>query len=208
MVKLKGPSLATAAAGGLGEILTFSQSKGRSYVKKWSKPKNPKSATQQSMRATMAFLSEEWRGLSAAEQALWEPLAADANVPPFNAYLTFNLTNARNGLAPSKMPDPPRTGAYGGTTARTATAVSRGVLFEITVGAPGDGWGSHIYNLPSAGHPKSWDHLIHIINRETTGVASWTWRPITPDTYYFAIAPANRFGRLWTGQHDRTVVVS
>ena len=160
------------------------------------------------MRAVMAFCSEEWRNFSPAAQALWEPLAAQADVPPFNAYLTFNLTNARNGLAPSQMPDPTRDGSLGSVSVIDATAVSRGIRFDLTTTVSGLAWGYAIYNLPNAAHPKSWDHLIHYLNFELVQINTWTWRPIPPATYYLALAAANKKGRLWDSQVDKTVTVT
>ena len=57
MVKLTGPAIAQGAAGQLAGELIFSDWKGRAYLKKHRKPKQPRTPPQLAMCAMLRFLS-------------------------------------------------------------------------------------------------------------------------------------------------------
>lgn len=208
MVKLKGPSLAQDAAGGLAKTLIFSKSKGRTYLKRWAKPANPDTQGQKAMRAIMRFLSEEWRNLASADQLLWEPLAAQTRVSPFNAFQTLNLTRWRNGLAPTQVPVADSSGTWGTLLSQTVTPVSRGLTFAGDLATVAERWALLIYWVPSFGAPKEWGRFIHAIQTRTPGLFSWTWRPIPAGTYHLAVSTSRLHGFLWSSQWNYTRVVT
>ena len=208
MVKLKGPALSGAAAGALGGTLIFSQAKGRRYLKRWHKPTDPRSHKQIAMRAILRFLSQEWRKISTPDQLLWKPLAAQTNVSPFNAFQAFNLARWRDGHGPSQIPQTDTAGYFGTGTTPTATAVSRGVLFSRTVTTVENLWALSIYNVAASEDPYAWGRLINLLFERSVATHTWTWRPIPPGTYYFALSLCKIHGEQWTSQYNRTVVVT
>ena len=185
MVKLKGPGLATRAAGGLGKTLIFAESKGRPYLKKWHKPKNPKTATQVSLRAMLGFLSANWATVPTPRQQTWEAIAAAAKVSPFNAYQSANLRNWHHFLAPSDGTPAARAHDWGDYSAASATAVSRGVLLSVTLITPLKNWGTMYFNVPGVGAPTAWDNLVGMTYAPTIGIYKFLHHPLPPGTYHY-----------------------
>lgn len=91
MVKLKGPGMASKAAGGLGKVLIFSESKGRPYAKRWSAPANPQTGGQIGVRAIVQWVSENWRLWPEDDRLTWEALAHQKRISPINACIGYNL---------------------------------------------------------------------------------------------------------------------
>lgn len=208
MVKLKGPALSGAAAGALGGTLIFSEAKGRRYLKRWHKPKNPRTPSQKAMRAILRFLSEEWKNLSIPDKALWTPLAAKTNVPNFNAYQAFNIARWRSAKAPSQIPTTDSAGSFGNMGTMQCTAVSRGIKFDFTIIDDGERWANLIFHVPNYEDPWRWDRLVHLIQTRGSGYRSWIWRPLAPGTYNIAHNACKIHGQHWTGQFDDQVVVA
>lgn len=196
------------ASGSLADTVTFSKCKGVSYLKLHQKPKQPRSAKQNAMRAILRFLSEQWKNLSSSDMALWFNLATPANVSNFNAYVSFNLARWRSGLAPSQIPTTDTAGTYGSISPPTATPVSRGVQIDFTVTDPGNRWLNSIYHVASSEDPKRWDLLIHGMSTLTVGPKSWICRPLDPGTYHFTFGASKIHGELWSGDFHDTAVVA
>jgi hypothetical protein len=55
---------------------TFSKNRGGNYIRKRVAPVQPRSSAQQAVRATLAALSGQWKGLSQAVIAAWSALAS------------------------------------------------------------------------------------------------------------------------------------
>jgi len=186
VVKITGPLLSLHASGSIGETVTFSTTRGRAYAKTSSVPRNPKTAAQLASRAMFTFLTRAWKNISAADQATWSSNAERMNVPPYNAYLEFNLTRWRNFTPPSKILPPPGTGTYPTTPAQFATAVTRGVALKITSIAAGDLWAYAIFRGLAPGFTTGFDNLIAIPKPSTpAGHTEYLDSPLAPGTYYY-----------------------
>jgi hypothetical protein len=105
MVRTKGPLLSLEAAGALGHGIIFAQNKGRSYVKQWHKPKQPRSDAQVSRRALASFLAQIWSRLSDFQKSYYADLATQRHVAPYHAFLKLNLDRWTHGKLPVSRPD-------------------------------------------------------------------------------------------------------
>jgi hypothetical protein len=105
MVKVFAPMMSLDASGSLGQAVTFSKWKGRNYVRERVIPSNPKSAAQVGRRAMFKWLTQTWASESSADKATWQDLADQLIASPFNAYVSRNMENWHNYLAPIQTPD-------------------------------------------------------------------------------------------------------
>ncbi len=163
MVKLKGPSLALNAAGGLGRTLIYAESKGRRYAKKWHQPKNPQSASQVAMRAIVAFLSAIWSKLPTADTDTWTTRALETDVSPFNACLSFNLERWRRFEYPCTRWPPDQTLSFQGWASWTPTVLQRSIHHSMTTSTLNDGRGWMLHRQAGGAFTTRWDNLVHII---------------------------------------------
>lgn len=90
MARLTAPLMSLDASGSVAGALTFAKWKGRNYVRQLVQPANPRSATQVSVRAMMAFLSQAWGQMTDPQKASWATLADAGNYSTFNAYVREN----------------------------------------------------------------------------------------------------------------------
>lgn len=102
MAKLKGPGMSFKAKGSIGDALTFSNWRGRSYGKRKSHPKNPRSGKQIASRAMIWFLSKQWAGTAMGDKASFAQPAAANETSPYHAYLKYNQQRWQLFLSPSK----------------------------------------------------------------------------------------------------------
>ncbi len=185
MVKLKGPLLSSTAAGALSGTLIFSSSKGRRYLKKFHKPKNPKTPAQIGMRAITAFCSTIWKSLPAADTDSWQTLADQANVSPLNACLAYNLRRWRDGQYPA-------TRWPAGTTATpvfaaiwTAVPVTRGILHTMATINLADGRGWPLFRSSVDPTPTTWNKLAYIMPCLPFGDPLTWFDRLQPGTYWY-----------------------
>ncbi len=188
MVKLTGPALAQRASGSLGGALIFSSSRGRSYLKKSAKPKQPRTAPQVAMRAFMTFLSDQWKNLSFFDRETWNDLALQSSISPFNAYQRVNLDLLRDHLGPTTQYNAPPVGPGGGIASTQAIGGVRTALLRINLTSVGNNWAVQLYQVPSVGAPYDWNNTIHILPAFTTGWHEWRWTGLAPGTYYVRYA--------------------
>lgn len=186
MARTSGPLFSLDASGKLGAALVYSRWKGRSYVRRYVVPANPRSGSQIGMRAMMSFLSKQWAELSGAQQATWEDLADAISVSPFNAYVQFNQANWRNFLAPCKGYPPTRTTAQDAFTNEAATAGVRQITVEGDVGAvEGSNWGVAIFRALASPVVTAWSNCIAVVQGLSAASIAYVDSPLSPDTYYY-----------------------
>ena len=101
MVRLKGPILSTEAHGSLQKLLTFADNNGTPSLKKYAKPRDPRTAKQIGTRAMIEYLSKLWKIIPVLDQATWEPLANDLHVAAYHAFIQVNSHRWFNFRAPS-----------------------------------------------------------------------------------------------------------
>lgn len=197
MVKLKGPALSPKASGTLGGALIFSSSKGRAYLKKHRKPKQPRSGKQKSMRAMMTFLSQAWSPLPGGYPETWQPLADERRVSPFNAYLAANLARWRSQLTPSALYPPTTFGDRDTIATVHGHGGVRSFLVHWTINVKKQGWGMCVTIDPVAQWELHWDQLVLAAPMLEPGYHEFRVTGIEPGTYRLWM---NQF--LWTGKED------
>lgn len=207
MVRVRGPSLAQAAAGGLGQTLIFSQSKGRCYVKRWAAPANPKSGGQLAVRACTQFISQQWHNFTTAEQATWNELAAQTNIPAYNACLAYNLERARRYLMPTAWNPADGTGATGSFSSPVLLAVGRQAKFQINITEVLQNFCFVLFKCPSGTYGQQWDRIVHYIPVLTTGIITYFYGPLPKGQHWFSLNFSLRHGLNAGATYNRTCTI-
>lgn len=184
MVKLKGPGLGHGATGSLGDALIFSSSKGRPYVKKHARPKQPRTHGQMAMRAWMKFFSEQWAGIAAPLQDTWKERATRTNVSPFNAYQSFNLKQIADFKAPTMSWPPVPAGTQASFDNLHVFPGVRSCMIEVQVLQPRQGWGFDMYHVSGDLVYPVWSECIHVYDVLSIGWHAWTWSPLKSGSYW------------------------
>jgi len=198
VVRVQGPSLAEAAAGGLGKALIFAESKGRRYVKRWAKPANPNTVYQIAMRAMEAFLSAAWNTMTIGMQNTWLTKQEPGALPAYNWFLRINLERWRSLKGPSAFYPPAETGTYSTWSAYTPTLQGRRVQLHINVTTLADQWAHVVYAQNSSFTTGAWHRLIHVWRTPTTGHYYFDHLKVPPGTWYYRSACVTREGKLGT----------
>lgn len=183
------------ASGSLGGALVFSKWKGRPYVRTLVKPSNPKSALQVSMRAMFKFLSQQWAGISTANQATWQDKADAGVYSTFNAYVSENQERWRNFLAPGQADPVGEAGTNAVVNAVTATAGVRQITINVDITTQNDGWGWCLYRSLTTGFTPGVSNLIAVGITAGDGASTdYVDTPLDPDTYYYVVQCFNNDG--------------
>ncbi|MBA7647915.1 hypothetical protein ES703_55694 [subsurface metagenome] len=91
MAKTKGPLFSLDASGTVAGLITFSQWKGRSYVRQHVIPLNPQSTKQVNVRTAMTLLVAEWQGEEQAYKDEWDAFAKQFNKSGWNMYASRGM---------------------------------------------------------------------------------------------------------------------
>lgn len=134
------PNLAFKSTGQVGKTLVNTQWRGVNVVRSYATPSNPQTAEQTKTRSVFGALSDVWKGLNAAIQAVWTLAAKGMAYTDRNAWISANLTALRagNDLSGLMMSN----GAKGGL-APAAIAVTPGAGSLAVAGTAPDlptGW--------------------------------------------------------------------
>ncbi|MEE9602712.1 MAG: hypothetical protein V3V75_05360 [Thermoguttaceae bacterium] len=208
MVKLKGPGLATSASGQLAKQLIFSSSKGKAYLKKYAKPKQPRSKPQVALRANMDFLSKNWAAISALDKATWQGLATQRNLSPFNAYQSYNLIRCRNLQRPTKAYPAAETGPNGTFTNVVAVGGVRHIKFAFAMNPLGGVWGMTINHVPGWGDTPTWEDAVHMLLVTTPTNFYWQWNNLAAGSYVMAYDTFTSSGKLYVRPNQQTAIVT
>lgn len=209
MVKLTGPGLALGAGGSLASTVTFSNWKGKSYLKMHRAPQQPRSIRQVSMRAMMAFLSDRWSHFSLADQATWDELAAINKISSFNAFTGENLARWRNHLAPSKTFPPAQTGSLPTVFDLVAAgAVRHVVINHKLLFGPNQTWGALLFHSTIGSPTSDFQNLVQVQLFDAVDDYYWTHTPLAAGTHYYRLVPFTTTGNVnWgTFRLDSAVV--
>jgi hypothetical protein len=185
MVKVNAPALSLDASGKLGGALVFSKWKGRNYVRQLVTPANPQSGGQVGVRSMFRFLTQNWAGLTAGNQATWEDRADNMIVSPFNAYLSYNQFRWRNFDGITKEDPALDAGTIGTLLNQAATAGVRSITIDIDVTVLNDNWGIAIFRGLAPGFSTAWDNCVQVILAASVASFDWVDSPLDPDTYYY-----------------------
>ena len=208
VVKLTGPGLGQKASGSLAGQLTFSNWKDKGYLKVHRKPKQPRSPAQVSLRATMAFLSQQWSTIVAADQATWLNLARASEISPFNAYQAYNIKRARNNQRSTKAYPALELPLYAVSAGWYATGGVRQIEIGLTITDRRDAWASTQCHVPGTGIVPDWNQFIKFLAMPATGPVSWIWKPLPAGTYWIGFGQATVTGKQYDTDLWRSAVVT
>ena len=208
MVKLTGPAASLAAAGSLAKTLTFSAAKGKRYLKRYAKPKQPRTKPQLSIRAAMGFLSGHWKILPQADPNTWTPEANQRQISSFNAFTAGNLKRHREMQGPSITYPATELGSIAAPVSFTVTGHVRRVHFLLDVTNLNQNWGLYIHWVEGNLNQPTWDDTIKIILTYLPGVYEWDWKPVDAGTYWFTDSRCTIFGKFNRVYRWRSVVVT
>lgn len=186
MVKLHGPALSLSAAGSIGDGITISNWKGRPYLKRKSTPADPRSEAQVLQRLMMGFLSQAWPNLTDAQRATWTNVARPQKVPPYNAFLGYNLARINLEKGPSKRYPAAEQGTLP-TIGKYEPSVTGGVHCidtDLLYTPAEDTWGYLLIARPESGSPPDLTdiayinigHVSPVHNLATLQLAPGVWR--------------------------------
>jgi hypothetical protein len=186
MVKVSAPIFSLGASGTIAKAATFSNWKGRAYVRSRVIPANPRTGPQVGLRAMVAFLAQEWSKRDVSDQESWRTLADQRAISPFNAYTSFNQKRWRSFRAPTQnaqtleLSDPPD------APTTTATGGIRQVHLSIAPGQNPPSWGYMIHRSRTPGFTPSWDNCVAVIAIEDPATV-YVDSDLPPGTYYYRI---------------------
>lgn len=196
MVKLKGPLGSAEASGSLGRTAIFSSWKGRAYAKAHAVPTNPNTAPQISVRAMLAFLSQQWAAFTAPNKATWNEIAAQKNIPPYNAFLSDNLDRWKMFHAPSKAHPAAETGTQPESDGLSTIGGVGHIHFSAEWIALNNAWGLIIFHVAFPAQPTSRDNALHILPLTKLSGQIWTWSTNVIGTHYFNYRSFTTAGKL------------
>ena len=185
MVKLSGPMFSLDASGTIGGTVTFSKWKGRNYARERVIPANPKSGAQLGRRGMFKFLTQAWASVAAVDQATWQDLADQLIAAPFNAFISENMKDWHNFLAPCEATPATRIGTPSDNALTAAAYEENRIKLSFAGSALGDAWGIAIFTkLDGAVTPAVGNCII--VDPDTTIAAHDVfWTPPTLGRWYF-----------------------
>lgn len=161
MVRLKGQLLSMSASGSLAKTLTYSNWKGRAYVKKYSQPTNNEQLAQLGMRAAMGFLSKEWTLLSTADKDSWNELAAADVVSEFDSFIGYNLLRNAEGLAPTKALPAVQASFEPTAIAQNVTPFPTFIDISFTCPPTPESWNMTLFRSDGSGFTPGTENMVH-----------------------------------------------
>jgi hypothetical protein len=189
--------MSMTASGTVGKVATFSNWKGRPYVRSRVIPKNPKSAKQRGVRAMLKYLSKHWTAATTENKATWLTLAAASQISAFNAYVRANMNTWQQDEAPADMPTPSRTGTLTAPSALAANETApHTVLVEATLTAAQDKQAVIIYRCPAAAPDYTWNSVIAVIDPTTDTTLSYVDINVPTGAYKYLVAVTNTNGKM------------
>jgi hypothetical protein len=93
MAKVTSPLYGIDATGTVGQSVTFAKWKGTKYARRYTKPSNPNTQSQQNVRGSFKFLASLWKAAPPAFKAPFEAKAKGNTITPANAFVQANASN-------------------------------------------------------------------------------------------------------------------
>jgi hypothetical protein len=139
MAKLVGPLHSDGARGAYGDVIKYSEWRGKAYAQRFRKPRNPRSASQGQQRGRMQIVAQTWAGIGYATQQTWEAYASEhpmidpwtgqeTIMPGYTWYCCCNRRLQQCGF--SLVTAPPSLGAPTGLTSLTLSKSE--LLLQVT----------------------------------------------------------------------------
>lgn len=206
MVKLNGPLFSLDASGTIADAITLSKWKGRNYARQRVIPANPKTGPQVGMRAMFKFLAQYWASQTAPNKATWNILAAQTNISPFNAYVSYNQSRMRHYQGPTKAHPAAEAHTLPSAPTTTPTGGIHQIQLSIADGATPPQWGWMIHR-GTTGFTPSYDTVLAVVPRSATPTL-FIDAPLVAATYYYRIRGVGDDGLLGTLEVERSAAAT
>ncbi len=195
MVKTTGPLLSQHASGTLAKTLTFSNYKGKSYVKRSTIPLNPKSQPQQAMRAMLKWLTQNWETLSDEQKGTWTTAAFPKATSSYNAFIQYNLAEWSAFNAPTKTYPTNRGGSLAPMFILGAAWEEHRIKITYQAFDTRDGWGLNIFADLNNLFTTAPQNLVVIVTLQDVQEHTVYWTPPSRTTYYINNRAFTTYGR-------------
>lgn len=182
MVKTFGPALSKNASGTIADAITFSNWKGRGYLRKKSLPKDPKTMFQTAQRLMMTWLANEWATLTEPQQSTWHSDPSPSANGAYNHFMQTNLARISQFLSPIK--------AYPAGEIETPPTflldrlwpIARPTALDMTgaLDVLNDPWGYFIFADRAAGFTPAKENLAAVVTQYTNNWHYTTIRDLKP----------------------------
>jgi len=106
MARVVAPFLSVDASGTMDGSITASIWKGQQYMRRWFRPTNPKTTSQQTQRQQVANAVAAWQGLYDAQKEAWNIAARDV-YPPISGFNYFVQQYRLQNISPPNLPTIP-----------------------------------------------------------------------------------------------------
>jgi len=143
------------------------------------------------------FLSQNWAGLTAGNQATWETLAEQNSYSPFNGYMSRNQNRYRDFLSPTMEDPAAEVATPDGIPVIVATAGVRSITVAITPDGTDTNWGFAVFRQITTPVVPSFDNLVGVVLADGVNPVNFVDTPLEPDTYYYMARGFTEDG-LWT----------
>lgn len=185
MALVHGPLFSMDASGTIGNAITFSKWKGRAYVRERVIPSNPKSGGQVGRRSMFKFLSQVWTDVLTADRATWDDLADQLVASDFNAYVSLNMKDWHNFLAPSMTLARLRVNTPSDNALTAAVWEENRIKLSLAGTALGDNWGIVIFAKEAGAVTPAVGNAILCEVDDTIAAHDIYWTPPTVATWHF-----------------------
>lgn len=207
MARTTAPLFSLDASGTVAGAIVFSKWRGRQYVRRHTRPKNPQTVSQVGIRAAMKFLSQEYKNQKTQVDSQFTDPAAAANISTFNAFVAYNMRRWREGKGlTTYYPATEATNSI--TITQGLTGGQRNVLVSVTASASTDLWAIGIYRSLASIPNVNWNNCVAIIPVNDTSAHLFTDAPLSPNTYHYRAAAINIFGKIGTACTDATATAT
>lgn len=167
MATTKAPLFGLDASGALGGSIVFSKWKGRTYVRKLSIPANPKTGLQVGMRASMRFISQDFKNLTAGQKAAWDDLAAVTNITQLNAQVANAQRRTRVNDGVQRGPAESAGTAADAAASLAAAAQPKSLVLTWVAGAAAPEYAWMLFRSITGTFAEDVSNLIRIIPAAT-----------------------------------------
>lgn len=180
MARTKGPLMSLEASGTIAKTLVYARWKGRPYTREHVIPHNPKTATQQSVRAMVKFISQIYATLSTTIKQHWTDQGAKSEITGMNFMVRTNQAQRAQGNGPYQ--DFPATaGATAAAPTLTPTAGRKQVTIAISQPPPANTWAWMLWSTPGAVVTPGPNTLIAIV---PNAAVNFVHTGLVPGTVY------------------------
>lgn len=196
MAKSQAPLLSIDPSGTFGGLLTASKWKGRNYLRLRVNPSNPNTGLQQGMRASMRYMTQEYKNLSAAEKANWKIEGDKLSITALNAMVRISQVRVRQDKGIKRDPTYAEGAVEAAPTVPAVVNQPKSLKVTWVDSAGADDTCTFLHMSTTVGFTPGPANLLRVIDK---GVQLYIVPNLTTGTiYYFKLRGSEEGGTLGT----------